>query len=170
MNAQNQYSQREYLSPPQRFGELVSMVFMFLFLAYFVYLQVANTGFYTSAFGPAEMFFVYGPMLLSFVAPLTRALTGRRQAGRPPEILTNLLMTAAAIWLLVVFPFNFAHLADGLPMEFRFLLAWVNDTIGHIVLIVELIVCPLVAIATTWQYIAHRARKTEYPPQIPSVV
>ncbi len=168
METASQKAQREFLSPSQRFGEIIAMFAMFLFFSFFIYHQVASTGFFTSAFGPWEMFFFYGPMLLALTPPLIRAITGRRQPARPPEALTNAFLAVGAIWLLMIFPFDFAHLADALPAGLRFALAWVNNDIGRIFLVLQLIVCPVVALVVMWQYIAHRMREAGAPPRSPA--
>jgi hypothetical protein len=145
----------EYLTPSQRFGEIVAIFVMLLFFSFFIYHQRANTGFFTASFGSQEMFFFYGPMLLTLLAPLTRALLGRRNPARPAEAVTNVFQTIAAIWLLGVFPYNFAHLADALPGPIHFALAWVNNDIGRFVMILQIIICPIVALVRTWQYFMH---------------
>lgn len=146
----------EILTPSQRFGEFVSIFVTILFLGFFVYHQVTHTGFFTTAFGPLEMVFFYGPMLLAMAAALIRAIWGRRNPARPVEVVSNVLLAVGALWLLIVFPFSFVHLADALPPNLRFLLSWVNDAIGHIPLYICLVVCPIVAIVVAWQFFAHR--------------
>jgi hypothetical protein len=167
METTSKQSQREQLSPSQRFGELVAIFVMFLFMGFFVYHLVANTGFFTAAFGPWEMFFFFGPMLVALTPPLMRAITGARQPARPLEALTNAFMAVGALWLLMVFPFEFAHLADALPAGLRFTLAWVNNDIGRILLILQAIVCPVVALVMMWQYVAHRIHATGSAPGSP---
>jgi hypothetical protein len=163
MNATTQRIDREFLTPSQRFGEMAAIIVMLLFFSFFVYHQAANTGFFTAKFGSQEMFFFYGPMLLSLAAPLIRAMVGRRNPSRPAEAVTNLFQTVAAVWLLVVFPFNFAHLADALPSPLHFVLAWVNNDIGRLVMIIQIIICPIVALVRTWQYFAHHWREPQSP-------
>ena len=168
METTSKRSQREILSPSQRFGELVSIFVMFLFMGFFVSHLVANTGFFTAAFGPWEMFFFFGPMLLALTPPLIRAMTGARQTARPMESLSNAFAAVGALWLLMVFPFEFAHLADVLPAGLRFTLAWVNNDIGRIPLILQVIVCPVMALVVIWQYVAHRIRATGSAPGSPA--
>src|SRR5215471_388754 len=105
-------TEKEILTIPQRWGEGVTIVVMLLLLSFFAYHQAANTGFFTAKFGVIEMFFLYGPILLSLVAPGSRALNGHRNPARPLEAATNMFLAIAALWLLTVFPFNYAHLAD----------------------------------------------------------
>lgn len=163
MNTNMQRREREILTPSQRFGEFVSILVTSLFLGFFVYHQVTHTGFFTAAFGPLEMLFFYGPMLLAMAAALTRALWGRRNPARPVEVVSNGLLAVGALWLLIVFPFSFVHLADALPPTVRFLLSWVNDAIGRIALYICLIVCPIAAIVVAWQFFSHWQREPGNP-------
>ncbi len=163
MNARTEKPDHEILTPSQRFGEVVGVIVMFLFFGFFAYHQVARTGFFTAEFGPQEMVLFYGSMLLTVAAPITRALVGRRNPARLFEAVSYLFTAIAALWLLIVFPFNFAHLADALPGGIRFLLAWVNNDIGRIPFIVQLIVCPIMALVTGWQYVSHLGRQPRSP-------
>jgi hypothetical protein len=147
---------REVLTLGQQVGELISIPVMLLLFAFFVYHQVAHTGFFTARFGPFEMVCFYGPMLLSVAAPLARAVTARRNPGRPFEIATNLFLALAALWLLNVFPFDFTHLADALPTALRYVLAWINDDIGRLILILQVLVGALVTLFTAGKYLAVR--------------
>ena len=104
------------------------------------------------------MLCLYGPILLSLAAPLARAFNGRRNAGRPFEAVTDLCLALAAIWLLMVFPFNFSHLADPLPAAIRFFLAWVTNDIGRVIFILQVIVGLMAAIVTTVIYLSVRHR------------
>jgi hypothetical protein len=168
-SAQTLKPDREHLTDAQRFGELVSVCVMFLILAFFVYHQAANTGFFTVSFGPMEVFFFYGPMLFSLAAPITRAVIGQRNPARALEVVANVFMAAAALWLLTVFPFNFAHFADAFPGEIRFLFAWLNSDIGRIPFILQLIVCPIVALVTAWQFLIHLGREHRDASRLHSV-
>lgn len=159
MNAQTLKPDRETLTYSQRFGELVALFVMLLIIGFFAYHQAANTGFFTAAFGPLEMFFFYGAMLLSLAAPVTRAAAGQRNPARPLEVVANLFTAAAALWLLSVFPFDFTHFADALPVELRFSLAWLNNDFGRIPFILQAIICPIVALVTAWQFLIHLGRE-----------
>ena len=136
---QRQRSNNEFLGWGQRFGEVVSAVIMLAILAFYLYHQVANTGFFTSAFGPWEMFALYGSILLSMVPPIARAVIGRRNPVRPTEAAVNFFFVATALYLLSVFPFNFAHFADALPVAVRFTLFWVTNYIAKIVFVLAAI-------------------------------
>lgn len=164
MKTVGEQSEKEVLTPAQRGGEVISLVVMLLVFGFFADHQVAHTGFYTAKFGTMEMVCLYGPMLLSLVAPIVRAVTGRRNPARPFEVVTNVFLAIAAVYLLLVFPFNFAHLADALPAAFHFVLAWITDGIGRAVLILQIIVGTIWAGVSAWQYLSVRRRETAPPP------
>lgn len=155
---------KETLTPAQRGGEVISVAVMLLVFSFFAAHQVTDTGFFTAKFGAMEMVCLYGPMLCSLAAPTVRAISGRRNPARPFEVVTNLFLALAALWLLVVFPFNFAHLADVLPAGMRFLLAWINNDIGRAVLILQIIVGTIWAVVTIVQFLSVRRREHATPP------
>jgi hypothetical protein len=129
----------EFLELGQRFGEVVSAVIMLAIFAFYVYHQVANTGFFTSSFGPWEMFAFYGSILLSLTPPVARAVIGRRNPVRPYEAAVNLFFAGVMLYLLGVFPFNFAHFTDALPAAVRFTLFWVTNDIAKIAIVLAFI-------------------------------
>jgi hypothetical protein len=144
--------EKERLTPAQRFGEVVSVIILALILSYFWRLWIIDAGFFTSAFGPAERFWFFGPMILSLAAPLVRILLGRRNPARPFEIVTNVLMVIGALWLLRVFPFDFSHLGDALPGNLPALLNWVPNWLGRVGLALQLVGGIIGAIAATVQF------------------
>src|SRR5262249_13661505 len=89
--------EKEYMTPSQRFGEVISLIISGLIIGYFLRLWTIDAGFFTSAFGPPEQFWFFGPMILSLAAPLVRMLVGRRNPARPFEIVTDVLMALGAI-------------------------------------------------------------------------
>ena len=142
----------EFLTPLQRLIEFITIAGMLLLIGFLAYHQIADTGFFTDRFGSIEMASLYAPALLSLAAPLTRALSGHRNSARPFEAATNLFLAAGSLWLLSVFPFNYAHLADPLPDAIQFVLSWVTNDIAKLFFILQVIICPIAAIAIMWKY------------------
>jgi len=163
MKTVGEQTKKEVLTTAQRWGEVISVAVMLLVCGFFAYHQVAQTGFFTVKFGAVEMVCLYGPILLSLAAPVVRAGTGRRNPARPFEVVTNVFLAIAALWLLLAFPFNFAHLADALPSAIRFVLAWITNDLGKVVLILQIIVGIIWAFVTTVQYLSVRRREPVYP-------
>ena len=153
-------AERDILSPLQRWLEAAIVVAMLLLFGFLAYHQWANTGFFTSKFGALEMICLYSPLFLGMAAPLIRFWTGNRQPARPFEAAGSLLLALGSLWLLIVFPFDFTHLADALPVGLRFLLAWVSDDIGKIPLVIQIITGPISALVTARTYftISHQTR------------
>jgi hypothetical protein len=149
---------REVLSTPERWLELLFVILLLLLFGFFIYHQTTNTGFFTSRFGTFEMVCLYSPIVLAGTAPIVRGLTGRRNPARLLEVFTSLLTAITALWFLIVFPFNFAHFADA-PGEMRFVFAWINDDIGKIPLILQIILGPVSALVTLWRYFSMRWRE-----------
>jgi hypothetical protein len=152
---------KEILSLSQRLGGLARLVVMALLLAFFAIHQLANTGFFTAAFGPVEMVGLYGPILVSFAAPIARALSGRHNPARPFEAATNLSLAIGSLWLAVVFPFNFAHLADVLPAAIRFIFSWITDDIGRLILILQGIIGAVMTPLTIFAFFSVRRRTSK---------
>jgi hypothetical protein len=124
-----------------------------LIVGFYAYHQIMQTGFFTAGFGPLEMVCLYSTALLSIIPPLTRAITGRRNPSRPLEAVDDLLLGVAALVLLVTFPFNFAHFADALPSQIRFMFSWLNNDIARIFLWLPLIFGPFAALVITLQFL-----------------
>jgi hypothetical protein len=148
--------QNEHLKDKQRFQELISVIIGLLFLAFYVYNQVENTGFFTSKFGTSEMFAFYGSILLSFLPPLARAAIGRRNPVRPLEALSNIFFAFSTLYLLVVFPFNFAHFPDALPAFVRFMFWWLTNDIARIIFALVFLALMISAVVNIVKYLTFR--------------
>lgn len=160
---------REYLNLGQRGGEVVAAVVILLIVAFFAYHQAANTGFFTTKFGGWEMLAFYGSMILGIVPPLARAAVGRRNPVRPIEAFCSLFSAFACLFLFAVFPFNFAHFADALPVALRFAAAWVTNDIAKVVLILGFLVGLISAGYNMVRYLSFyepKERPTEQPISI----
>jgi hypothetical protein len=167
MNTQTQKASNEVLSVSQRWLEASFDVPMLLLFGFFAYHQVTQTGFFTAQFGPVEMICLYGPILISLVAPVVRALTGRRNPARPFDVATYLSLALGSLWLLIVFPFDFSHLADVLPGAIRFVIAWISNDVGRIIMALQVFLGPVSSAMTIWRYISIRRRTSIITPAQP---
>jgi hypothetical protein len=125
-------ARRDRIKISERGGELVGVAVIVLVALFFYAHQAWSTGFFTSSFGPAEAFFLYGSILAGTAGPLARFVTGRRNVSRPPELAASVFWIAGSAWLLFVFPFNFAHFADVVPDFLRFLVSWITNDIAWV--------------------------------------
>jgi hypothetical protein len=150
----------EDLSLGQRFGEIIAAVMLLLVFAFLLYHQLADTGFYTGEFRRLEKVCLYGPLLFSLIAPITRFIKGRRNPARPWEALGDLFLALGSLRLLTVFPFDYTHLADALPGPLEFILSWVTDDIARVVFILQIIGASISAIAIMGKYLFVRYQNT----------
>lgn len=158
MTAHVRTDDRDALSIAQRVPELVVALAMLGLLAFFLYHQQTESGFFTEKFGTVEMFWLYGPIIAGIIAPLMRALTGNRNPARPFEILTSLFLAVGSFWLLTVFPFDFSRLNATLPTGLQFALAWITDGVGKVLLLLQVIIGPISALLVGAKYLAARHR------------
>lgn len=151
----------EILAPSQRVGGLAVVGAMLLVFGFFVLHQLTHTGFFTAQFGTIEMVALYGPILIAFVAPIVRAISGRRNPARPFEAATNLFLAVGSLWLVITFPFDFARLADVLPNGIRFIISWINNDIGRFVLMLQVIIGVIIAPLTMIAFFSRRRTSTK---------
>ncbi|MBM3128906.1 MAG: hypothetical protein FJ009_09830 [Chloroflexi bacterium] len=147
----------EILTPSQRWSGLATIAAMIVLLGFFAAHQLSHTGFFTDRFGSLEMLALYAPILISFAAPMVRAVTGRQNPARPFDAATNLSLAIGSLWLAIVFPFDFAHLTAVLPDAIRFIFGWITDDIGRFVLIAQVILGVIFAPLTMLTYFGRRA-------------
>jgi hypothetical protein len=126
---------RDRMMPGQRGGEVVSVFISFLVLLFFIENQVKGTGFFTSRWGPTEEALFYGTWMVGAIVSLARAAVGRRNPVRPLDALYGAMLAVTALWLLHVFPFEFAHFPDLLPGFMRFAFTWISNPIGRVFLV-----------------------------------
>ena len=161
MNKSKNKHDKDTLSSPMRLGELffiVCLVLLFMFLAHH---QITDSGFFTSEFNALHMVCLYIPLILGINAPLVRAWTGNRNTARPFDIFTSLILSLGSLILLITFPLDYSHLADTLPQPLQFILTWVTDDIGRIVLTLQVFLGPFTAMTTGWKYMSAQQQEME---------
>jgi hypothetical protein len=84
----------------QRGGEVVGIIVIGLVALFFYTHQTEATGFFTSSFGTAEAFLLYGSILIGTAGPIARLLTGRRNKSRPAELIASVFWIVASAWFL----------------------------------------------------------------------
>jgi hypothetical protein len=146
------------MSPVRRWSGLYTVGLMLLLLVFFAYHQWKRSGFFTPAFGPAEMMALYLPIVVSLIAPILRTVQGRNDSARLVEVISDVCLAVGSLWLLISFPFDFAHLADVLPLAIQFALAWFTNNIGRIVLLLQIIIGFISALSSAVSYFRDRDR------------
>lgn len=114
-----------------------------LVVGFFVAHQVWSTGFFTSDFGLLGTLLFYCALGFGFTFALGVPVALSRRFGRRTELTyelgTALFWTITAAWLLVAFPFNFSQLNAVVPGQLWFVLSWITNDIGRILLGIALV-------------------------------
>ena len=120
---------------------IVIVVFSVLMVLYYAAHQIQSTGFFTEKFGTLEMVMVYGFWGFWIGSAGLEGVLGRRLLSRLFDVFGGLIFATICIaWLLVVFPFEFAHFADVLPDSLRFLMRWISNDIARVLMVLGIIV------------------------------
>lgn len=131
---------KDNMKNSQRGGEVVAVIVIGLVALFFYAHQTEATGFFTSSFGGIEVLLLYGAILIGVAGPMARFLTGRRNKSRPAELIASVFWIVASAWfLMVVFPFNFAHSADIVPDFLAFLVSWITNDIVRVLLAIGMV-------------------------------
>ena len=149
-------AKKDIISFSERVGNIVGVVIGLLFVLYFVAHQTGSTGFFTSEFGTLEALLFYGSIIFGIATTAFRGLFGRKNLARLLDILEAIFAAVAISWLFVVFPFDFAHLADVLPSFLRFLLQWISNDIAKVMMVLGIIVTMVMAIYNAIFYVLVR--------------
>ena len=156
-------AKKDIISFSERVGNIVGIVIGLLFVLYFVAHQTGSTGFFTSEFGTLEALLFYGSIIFGIVTTAFRGLFGRKNLARLFDIFEAVFAAVAIIWLFVVFPFDFGHLADLLPDFLRFLLLWISNDVAKVLIVLVIIVTLIMAIYNAIFYVLVR-RELSKPP------
>ena len=130
----------EYADPYEDRGLSIAIVVAGVLIGlYFVAHQARSTGFFTATFGALEMLLLYGT-LLYWIVTAALIIVGQKNHSRDLDLGGLFFAAIAVAWLLVVFPFDLARLADTLPDSLRFLVQWISNDIARVLLALSFIV------------------------------
>ncbi len=135
-------------------GDGIAIVAVVILIIYFVNSQASNSGFFTDGFGSLEAFFFYGVAIVGLFPPALRLILRRRNAVRPVEIVNSIFIIVAIIYLLNVFPFDFAHLASPLPSFIQTAVSWLTNDLVRLLMILGVV---LTVFITTWTLLIYLA-------------
>jgi hypothetical protein len=152
----------EYADPYEDRGLSIAIVVAGVLMGlFFVAHQARSTGFFTAAFGTLEMLLLYGT-LLYWIATSALIIVGQKNLSRDLDFGGLFFAAIAVAWLLVAFPFDFAHVADTLPDSLRFLVQWSSNDIARVLMVLSLIVHLVLAVfSAALRLSVYRARAQE---------
>jgi hypothetical protein len=128
-----------------------------------------STGFFTGGFTPLLAVLFFASVLYVIVNTTAKTVTPRKDIVALVELLGAVLFLTVAAWIFVAFPFNFAHVADVVPVPFQFVLSWLTNDIGRIivalVLLAAVITVAVDSVKLTWRVTTRQLRHVFEPPQ-----
>jgi hypothetical protein len=125
----------------ERVVGIAIVMFSILMILYFGSHQMQSTGFFTSKFGTLEMLMLYGFWIFWVTTAGLEGVLGRRLLSRLFDVFGGIIFaTIAIVFLLVVFPFEFAYFAEVLPESIRFLVQWISNDIARVIMVLLMIV------------------------------
>ena len=125
----------------ERVVGITIVVFSVLMVSYLVAHQERSTGFFSASFGTSEMFMLYGVLILGIISAGLEGVFGLRLYSRLFDVFGGLILAAVCtVWLLVVFPFEFAYFADVSPDFLSFLVRWISNDIARVLMVLAIIV------------------------------
>jgi len=149
-------AKKDRLSFSERVGDVIGVLVILLFIVFWVAHLTSSSGFFTSKFGPVETFLFWIPTVLAVVTTVAKVVVGAKNMLRPFETLEWGLDVVGGVWLLVVFPFDFSHLADVLPDFLRFLLLWISNDVAKVLLAIAIIGFSAATVYTAIMYVFVR--------------
>jgi hypothetical protein len=105
------------------------------------------------------MLALYVPILISLAPAIQRLIQGKRNPARPLEAVTDLSLAIGSLRLRIVFPFDFAYLAEPFPPAMRFAFAWITNNIGMWILVLQIVIGFLSSASTMASYLSVRRKK-----------
>lgn len=145
------------VSSARRLSSMFSVGLTVLLLIFFGIHQKDNTGFFTSRFGPVEMAALYLPIVISMAAPLMRILMGTLDPARLVEAFSDICLAVGSLWLRHTFPFDFSRIADVFPPNIQVGFGWLNNNVGRIILVLQIIIAFISAFATIGSYLTEHS-------------
>jgi hypothetical protein len=149
-------AKKDVLSFSDRAGNILGIFANLVFLWFFITHQRSSTGFFTPRFGQTEMLLFYAPIMLDIIKTVAKAVVGRKNMIRPFDAAHLGLSFIEVVWMYMVFPFDFSHLADVLPVFLQFLLGWISNNIARILMIVAMIATSISAVYNAVLYVLVR--------------
>jgi hypothetical protein len=143
----------EPLPRNERVFGIAIVVFCILMILYFGAHQIQNSGFFTSKFGVVEMVLFYGFWMFWITTAGLEAILSQRLLSRIVDTFGGLIFaTISMALLLVLFPYEFNHLADMLPESIRFLVQWLSNDIARVIMVLLVIAHLAAAIYSPFAY------------------
>ncbi len=146
-----------------RLSEVIpTSVFTILVFGFYMAHYAWSTGFFTSGFTQLLATLFFASVLYVPVNTAAKAIIAREDVLALVELVGALLLMTVAAWIFVAFPLNFAHVADVVPAPFQFILSWITNDIGRIIVALALLASVIAVVVNSvklvWRVFARQFR------------
>jgi hypothetical protein len=139
---------------------LITVLIMGFYMAHYF----LSTGFFTSTFTPPLATLFFASVIYTMLTNGAKAATPRKDMVALVELIGAGLLALTAYWFYLTFPLDFGHVADVVPTQLQFLLTWISNDIGRIIVAIAL-VGALIALAVDAVKLAWRVSERQYRGQ-----
>ena len=138
-------------------NERISSIIFFAFFSigfwYILTLKRQDSQFFTSSFNKMDAVALYSFWLVWIITAGLEGILGLRWWSRLFDSFGAILVAAlACLWLLIKFPFDFSFFAQLLPANWQWLLSWISNTVGRIVLVISFLFHLVAAVYSPFAY------------------
>ncbi len=138
-------------------NERISSVIFFIGFAvgfwYILALKKHESKFFTSSFNSIDEIALYSFWLVWIITAGLEGILGLRWWSRLFDSFGGILVAAlACLWLFIKFPFDFSYFSEILPTNWQWLLSWISNIVGRIVIFLSFIFHLAAAVYSPFAY------------------
>ena len=138
-------------------NERISSIIFFVVFAigfwYLLALKKQDSKFFTAAFNDKDVVALYSFLLVWCITAGLDGILGLRWWSRLFDSFGAILVAAlACLWLFIRFPFDFSYFSELLPANLQWLLSWITNGVGRVVLFLSFVFHLAAAVYSPFAY------------------
>ena len=138
-------------------NERISSIIFFVVFAfgfwYILALKKQGSKFFTSGFNRTDAVALYSFWLVWIITAGLEGILGLRWWSRLFDSFGAILIAAlACLWLFTKFPFDFSYFSEILPTNWQWLLSWITNIVGRVVLFLSFVFHLVAAVYSPFAY------------------
>jgi hypothetical protein len=137
----------------ERFSSIIFFMVFAIGFWYILALKKQDSQFFTPAFNDMDAVALYSFWLVWVITAGLEGILGLRLWSRLFDSFGAILVAAlACLWLFIKFPFDFSFFSELLPVNWQWLLSWIGNLIGRIVLFLSFVFHLVAAVYSPFAY------------------
>jgi len=137
----------------ERFSSIIFFLVFAIGFWYILALKKQDSHFFTSAFNDFDTAALYSFWLVWIITAGLEGIFGLRWWSRLFDSFGAILVAAlACLWLFIKFPFDFRFFPELLPANWQWVLSWISNTAGRIILFLSFVFHLVAAVYSPFAY------------------